>query len=435
MRRVHGRAPYLIHRLRASFWFLPGLMAVAAFAVAVASLSADAAGVSDRLRALGVLFAFEKDSARSLLSTLAGAMVTVVSLVFSLTLVTLTVAAGNLGARLLDRYMQNAVTQATMGLFAGTFVFTVMVLSSIGTKPVEVPALSVVLALLMSIASIAWLMYGFHDLARSLQIDQAASEIARSLRRRIRDAAARRDTGPAADIAALSGEPSLRVDAGDTGYVESIDWQALGVLARGRGLQFDVEVAQGAYVTPLDTVVAVHGDPGADPDLEERVRAAILVGRVRTEADDMMFLVHLLVEIACRALSPGVNDLYTALACADHLCGCMVEALRHGLVRRVVRGDDGRILVCMRSADVRRMAATSLATLRRNGVGNTTFALRLIRNLERLAPAARGHPTEPLFLEHLELISEHALAATPEVDRAAVGRAVARARKAFTAEA
>lgn len=431
-----GPTTYALYRLRASFWFVPGAMAVIGFFAAGASLWADGAGLSALLKPLGAPFSIERDTASNLLSTLAGATVTVVSLVFSLTLVTLTVAAGNLGARLLERYMQNRVTQVTMGLFVGTFVYTVVVLSGVGIGPVDVPRLSVVTALVMSILSVGWLMYAFHDLARSLQVDQAAAEIANSLRQDISAAAERaRDTAPADADELPDDGPSCVVTAGSLGYIQSIDWRLLGGIAHQAGVVLDVPVAQGAYVSPVDPIATVYGSAQADDALRDRIRRAVTLGAVRTEADDLMFLLHLLIEIAARALSPGINDLYTALACVDHVTGSLVHALECGLERVAVRDDGGRLLVRTRSADIARMANTAFATLRRNGVHSTTFALRLIRSFERLAPSARDHATAPVFLEHLERIAEHAAAAVPEVDRAAIEAAVERARAAFRSPA
>lgn len=429
-----GHSVFLLHKLLSSFWFVPGAMAVAGFAAAAGALGLDAAGASEMLKPLGPPFDISEDAAGKLLSTLAGAMVTVVSLVFSLTLVTLTVAAGNLGARLLERYMQNTVTQVTMGLFVGGFVFMVVVLSAVGSAPIEVPRLSVVLALLLSIISVAWLMYAFHDLARSLQIDQAAAAIAGSLRQRIGVVAAARLSAPADPEELPSDTPCSTVRAKSCGYIEAIDWEALGVLARSGSLVLDVTVAQGDYLTPVDPLVTVYGKGEVDDDLAATLRGAFTVGELRTDADDLMFLVHLLIEIAARALSPGINDVYTALACADHLTGSVARALECRLDRIVLRDDDGRLRVRTRSADAARMVDTVFTALRRNGVHNVTFALRLIASIDRLAPLAARHPVAAALLRNLEDIADNASAGVHEPDRAAIESARARAREAFTRE-
>lgn len=429
---MRGRLAYLLYKLRASFWFVPGLMAAGAFPAAVACLAADAAGASALLRPLGAPFDIQEDAARELLSTLAGAMVTVVSLVFSLTLVTLTVAAGNLGVRLLERYMQNRVTQVTMGMFVGTFVFAIVVLSTVGAGSVRVPALSVTLALLHSLIAAGWLMYAFHDLARSLQIDQAAAEIGAALRAHIDDAAALGAAAREAEPGELpAGSTAWEITAGASGYVESLDWDALGGLAARHGAVIDLRVAQGDHVTPVDPVAVVHGVAGLEEQLGDGVRAGIALGSVRTEADDLMFLLHLLVEIAARALSPAVNDLYTAMACADHVTGALVHAFRQDLRPVTVRDPEGRLLVRTRSADISRMLDTALGGLRRNGARNTGFALRLIENIGRLAPAAAGHPLAPRVLAHLEQVAGHAVEGLPPVDREAVEEAAESARRAF----
>lgn len=407
-------------------------MAAGALAMAVASLAADGMGASEALRRLGPPFDIREEAARELLSTLAGAMVTVVSLVFSLTLVTLTVAAGNLGVRLLERYMQNRVTQVTMGLFVGTFVFAVVVLSTVGSGPVAVPALSVTLTLLHSLAAVGWLMFAFHDLARSLQIDQATAGISTALREHVRVAAALAAVvRPAEEAEVPAAGRRCTVTGTGTGYVEAIDTDALGAAAAVHGVIVDLCVTQGDHLTPVDRLAVLYGTDAPSTELLGSVRAAIVLGSVRTEADDPMFLLHLLVEIAARALSPAVNDLYTARACADHLTGVLVHGFEHRLRRVTVRDADGRLLVRTRSADLARMIDTTFDSLRRNGMHNSSFALRLIENIGRLAPAAAGGPLAPLLLGHLDRVAEHAAGGLLPADRRAIEDAAARAREVF----
>lgn len=411
---------------------MPGALTVGACLVAVASLSADAAGITGALPRFGTPFDMDEDTVRDLLSTLAGAMVTAVSLVFSLTLVTLTVAAGNLGVRLLERYMQNWVTQVTIGLFVGTFVFSVAVLSRVGGEPMPVPALSVALALLSALVAVGWLVFAFHDLARSLQIDQAVAAIGVSMTEHI-DAAAELGAR-CADVTV--GEvpedgPDCVVRAGAAGYVEAVDWDALGGLAEGHGVLVELRVAQGDHVTPVDPLAVLHGTDELPPGLEAGVRAAVVLGSVRTEADDVMFLQHLLIEISARALSPAVNDQYTAMVCADHVTAALVHAFQRQLRPVTIRDVGGRLLVLSRSVDLQRMIDTAFTGLRRNGAHHGAFSVRLVENIGRLAPVAAGHELAPTLLRHLERIVEHALEQAPAADRAAIDAAAAAVRATF----
>ncbi len=194
--------------MAASFWFHPSLMALAAGLLALALLAGERAGMTEALSDWGPPFSVGAEGARSPLSTISGSIITVASLVFSLTLVALTLAAGSIGARLLQRYLRKRTIQLTLGIFVATFVFALIVQSAVGTAEDGVPRLAVFLALVLSICSLFWLIFAFHDLARTIQVDNAVASLSADLQRapdrhalggnRRESARCRRASGPSA---------------------------------------------------------------------------------------------------------------------------------------------------------------------------------------------------------------------------------------------
>lgn len=441
-----------VHRLNVSFWFLPGCLITFGCVLAIFSVWLDHAGASDAVASLGPPFSIGVETARQLLSTLAGATVTVVSLVFSLTVVALTVAAGNLGPRLVDRYMRNRVTQVTMGLFSGTFAFTIMVLSDVGSSAAadSVPRLSITLALVFALSCVAWLTYAFHNLARSLQIDQASSELAHSLDAGLSAMAkqARAVCGGTMAAERAHAPPDDRtvvtdVSTGTGGYVELIQYLSLADLARRHDLRIEMLVAPGDYAGPRDVAMRLHAGGSITETAVVRAAARCLViNATRTDTDDPLFNLHLLMEVAARALSPGVNDIYTALTCIDHLTGSLRLAFDVGLEPMVFVDDENgrtatgivRVQTCSASAEG--LVALVLPNLRRIACDNTTAALRVLDGCARIARAVpSGHAGVVILLREIDaFVAQATELARSEADRPALAAAAQAARDALPAK-
>ena len=438
-----------VHRLNVSFWFLPGCLITFGCILAIFSVWLDHEGASDAVASLGPPFSIGVETARQLLSTLAGATVTVVSLVFSLTVVALTVAAGNLGPRLVDRYMRNRVTQVTMGLFSGTFAFTIMVLSDVGSSSAQgnVPRLSITLALVFALLCVAWLTYAFHNLARSLQIDQASSELAHSLNaglsemaKQARAVANGMMSAERAHAAPDGRKVTTDVSTGTGGYVEVIQYLSLVELARREDLRIEMLVAPGDYAGPRDVAMRLHSEGAITETAVVRAAARCLVmNATRTDTDDPLFNLHLLIEVAARALSPGVNDVYTALTCIDHLTGSLRLAFDVGLEPMAfVDSKDGaadagivRVQTCSPGADG--LVALVLPNLRRIACDNTTAALRVLDGCARIARAVpSGHAGAIILHREIDaFVTQATELARSEADLPALTAAAQAARDAL----
>lgn len=404
-----SRILVLTRRIAGSFWFLPGSMALLSALAAMALLAVDRAGLTGTLADWGPPFSVGAEGARSLLSTIAGSIITVASLVFSLTLVALTLAAGSIGARLLQRYMNKRTIQLTLGIFVATFVFSLIVQSSVGGDAANsgdtdgVPRLSVFLALLLAIASLFWLIFAFHDLARTIQVDNAVASLSSDLRKALQNHAESDGNDP---LPLPPGERPVRfsIAAGCDGYIQLIDYEALVKMAEASNAVVRLERAAGDFVLAEATLLQVEA--AADAEGAERLwqdaLKAVVFGPQRTEESDITFRIHLLVEIAARALSSGVNDFYTALICIDHLGAALAATLRSDL--RSGRFPDGegylRVIALPLSFSV--LADAALEPIRQSAGALPPVLSRLIDLTRRLAGLA-GHRRELAVLRrHLD---------------------------------
>ena len=396
---------YSLHKLRTSFWLVPACFGIGAWISAVVFLWIDSRWTAAALADFGAPFTFSLDTARQLLATLAGAMVTVVGLVFSMTLVSLTLAAGNLGVRLLERYMRNQVTHVTMGLFVGSFVFVCIVLSGLDVIGEDLPRLSIGIALLLSTLSVIWLGFAFHDLAIRLQIDQEAAQIAKTLVTEI-ERAARPLPGWSADATGDAPPilPGYAIEAGATGYIQTINLSVLAEIVAEPGATLRLMVRQGDHVIPHDRVAILTGPPDMIEKIRPALGRAIAIGAKRTSTDDLLFHVHLLLEITARALSPGINDRYTAANCIDHLTACIAHAARVRLTRHHLRHEDGSAAVVTCTPDLVDLVDTVFSALRQDISGDPILVVQTVRNIARLTTAGTDERAIDRLHYHLDAL-------------------------------
>ena len=406
---------YLRDRLRHSFWALPGFITLAALVLAPVSLALDASGIASGLVERVQVLDVRAEGARLILSTIAGSMMTVASLVFSMTLVALTLAAGNIGARLLDRYMGNRVNQVALGLFLATFVFSLLVLASVeaGDDP-TVPQLSTAFSMLLAVTSFGWLIYFIHDLAASIQKDNVVAAVAADVKieiRRLGTRALAEESEDEATAPDLQGrDPDLEIPAYRSGYLTTLDAKGLVEAAHDSDVLLKVLLRPGHFAIEDTAVAQVYGKVDEPDSLIDRIQGLMVLGPRRTPAQDVEFSLNLLVEIAARALSPGINDYFTALACSDHVTAALADVLRDGVPKGVHTDDDGEVRVLLVVPDFEDFADAALDPLRQCARDNLPVCIRLLENLRMLAKCATDRSAQRVILRHGKLIAGTALA-------------------------
>lgn len=318
--------------------------------------------------------AISTDTARSLLSTIATAAITTLSMVYSIMLVVFTLAAGNIAPRLLQRFSRDRVNQITAGLLGGTFLYSLSVLRATG--PDLHPEFSIAIAYVLAAMSVLQVIMFVHSVSRSVTIDAEVAKISEQLERQVNALLAETDNG-----ADGFDEDSLQtvVRARESGYVTMLDETRLLRLASDHGTSVAVRVAPGDFVLAGQDL-AVAGFEDGDEDAEAAVISAIVLQPYRGAVDDIRFSIRILLEIALRALSPGVNDSFTAVTCADRIAAALVKPVSEGL-RGELRCDE---------AGVARLKIPGLSL---EDLFNMT--------LHPLRQAARGNI---LMLEHLGVV-------------------------------
>ena len=323
------------------FWVLPSLCAVLATALALGLVALDQSlGTSSRWP---LLFAGGPEGARSLLAAITTSMITFTGLVFSITIVVLQLTSSQFSPRVLRTFLRDRFNQVTLGTFVATFVYALVVLRGVrGTSQVDpvVPQLAVTVAFVFVLASVGVFLGYIHHIAQSIRAATIISHIGAETRHLLE----RRHPPDGDEVATHAPRHGAvwRVPAVQLGVVQRINDHALGRLAARHDVRVQLLRAVGEFVPAGAPLMDVYG-PGR-PEVSQ-LRRAVLLGRERSMDEDVGFGMRQLVDIAERALSPGVNDPTTAVQVLDQLHDLLRRLATRHLVPRRRTGADGTVLV------------------------------------------------------------------------------------------
>jgi uncharacterized membrane protein len=402
-------------------------MAFLAVAAASASVAIDHAWGDRLLGGLSWIYGGGAEGASLLLGTVAGSMISIAGTVFSMTLVALSLASSQLGPRLLRNFMRDSVNQVVLGTFVATFVYCLLVLRTIrrADEGAFVPHLSVSIGVLLAIISMGVLIYFVHHVSVSIQADEVVARVGREVEEGIdrlfpdrvgTSAAVESPAASAAELAALFSGAACPVRASADGYVQLVNVEALVDLACREDLLLGMECRPGHYVVkdqPL--MMAVPGDR-LNADLTARINAAIVLGSQRTAAQDVEFSFHQLVEIALRALSPGVNDPFTAIVCVDRIGSalCLLAGRRAPSPHRF--DSQERLRLVLEGSDFPGVVDAAFNQIRQNSQSSPAIAIRMLEAITRIASCVRSPEHAQCLHRHAEMIIKGARKCVPEPD-------------------
>ena len=378
--------------LRTTLWFVPTLLLVAAVGLFAATYPLDVAAFHHHLSLPSWVRQGSPDAGRQVLAAIAAAVITVVGVVFSITIVALTLASQQFGPRMLRSFIRDRGTQVTLGAFVATFVYAVLALAGIGAGPPGgfVPNLCITVSLAALLADLGVLIYFIHHIATSIQLPEVIAGIARDLQLAI-DRLPTQEA-PASEEHLATDQAGAAIEAPASGYLRYVACRDLVQAAAGRGAVVVLAHRPGQFVV-AGTLLATVWPAGAGAALAPALAAAHRTGTQRSLVQDPVFAIDQLVEIAIRALSPAVNDTFTALTCIDWLCDGLCRLGRRPLPGRVHRDDLGEIRVIEPGTSYERMVNRAFDKVRHAGRGMPAVALRLAGALATIADVTTGHGT------------------------------------------
>jgi uncharacterized membrane protein len=421
--------------LRSSFWFLPALMAASAAALAFATVAIDQAKAGRWLASVDWLYTGGADGASLLLGTVAGSMITIAGTVFSMTLVALSLASSQLGPRLLRVFMRDTANQVVLGTFVSTFVYCLMVLRTIRRADgMEfVPHLSVTTGVLLAVVSLAVLIYFIHHVSVSIQADHVVARVGKELidgiDRLFPEKAADRFRAP--PTAAPRTEDGAAIGAPGDGYLQMVDEELLLAIAARHDLLLLLERRPGQYLVRGQALLRVVPAERATHEVAAELRTAFVLRNERSPAQDIEFLVIQLVEIAVRALSPSVNDPFTAIACVDRLASGLCRLATREPASAQHFDVPGRMRMVVPGLTLSGAVDAAFDPIRQYGSASADVLGRLLDAIAVIAPFTQRAEDLHTLRRHAQKIVRAAHSGLPEAN----DRLVIQARFAATLSA
>jgi uncharacterized membrane protein len=424
-----GRIRNIIALLRGQLWIIPALITIFAGVLAYVLLMYGGNFLNGNEITAWWLYNGQAATARDLLASLLSGLMTMTSLVVSVTFVILTLAANQLGPRLISIFMADRQIQSVIGLFLGTILYVILVLrtldDTLGSE--GVPHVAVTVASFLTIACLFALLFYIHKIARLIIADNVVEIVGKSLRHNLREILSEGEQQEAAPID-FGSSPSTRISLNCAGYIQVIDYGRLAHIARETNSAFEVRVRAGHFVLAIGDHVVVHADRILDDKVADEVRKAFTIASERTPAQDLEHGIRQLVEIAVRALSPGINDLFTATAVIDRLGAAFEEIFLCSLQPKVLRDKAGVPRVVASRSDETGLVDAAFDGIRQAGAGHPMVLIRMADILGQLGPVLRTEGARRAVLAQLNKLAETAHHAhLPPTDKEDTLRRIAQA--------
>jgi uncharacterized membrane protein len=400
--------------LRTNLWVVPAAEALVLSVLFVGTYAADRSAYHGGLHLPSWVLSGTADSARQILTAIAAAIITVVGIVFSITIVALTLASTQFGPRMLRNFIRDRGTQVTLGTFVATFFYTILTLVSVGSGSTGefVPHLSITIALMLTVADLAVLIYFLNHIASVIQLPQVIAGIAGDLAREI-DAdcqAASSAFGVGATRGPTGTELLEQITASggvirtpSSGYLQVIRHDSLLKIATSADAVIHLPYRPGHFLVRGQLLASVWPAEAAEY-VERNLQRGHVTGPYRTLTQDISFGFDQLVEIALRALSPAVNDTFTAMTCIDWIGDCLCRISTTWQPQRIRRDDTGHIRVIAYQADFGRLVERAFEKIRQAADGMPAVMIRQLDALTKVMEQTPHRARQRVLLDQAERI-------------------------------
>jgi len=399
-----------LYYIRSTFWFVPGIIILGAITLAIGLIEASALVDQRMLARWPLLFGAGAAGSRGLLAAIASSMITVAGVVFSITIVALSLASSQYTSRVLRNFMRDRINQTVLGVFVGIFAYCLVVLRTVrgGDEGAFVPSLAMLFGLVLGFVGIAFLVYFIHHIATSIQASQilaaVSEETLRAVEHLFPEGVGQEDYDDTR-FELSAGEKWYAVSALQTGYIQEIDTAELLAIAGKHGMVIRMERAIGEFLIEGTPIVSAIGTNPLDEKVARRLAWACTVGPQRTVDQDAAFGIRQLVDVAMKALSPGINDTTTAVMCVDYLAAILFQLAGRRIESRY-RTKDGELRLLTRGPTFTGLVGEAYDQIRQNAGGNVAVLARLLWSLETLADRTSMATRRRVLLEHARALEE-----------------------------
>lgn len=347
--------------------------------------------------------------AQVILGGIAGSIMTVVSIVFAILLMTLTLASTQFSPRILVNFVRDRTTQWTLGLFLGTFAYCIAALPAARALPHPFsPVATVAGAMLLALLCVGWLVFFINHISQSVSVNHIIDRIARETEQVIdelmpltRTPFFRRDDTPAPDI-----DGEVAIMNGTSGYIRFADTEQLLYLARTHGIRVRMQRRVGHFIPAGIPLLLVSRPDRLTHDLIAELRGTVDVGPTRTLQQDVEFGVIQIVDIALRAISPAVNDPSTAISCIDQLSRILIRWIGRVPPPSHFYNPPHVLRVVLPWIDFDGLLDTAFEQIRHYAASDVAVSLRLLRALGDIASTVREPQLHAMLRRRAQAVVE-----------------------------
>lgn len=403
-----------LNKLRASLWLIPTCMAIAAIFLSLAVPYLDAFFSPKKIDSLRWLSNMGPEGAMTLLSTIAGSMITIAGVVFSITIVALTLASGQFGPRLLGNFLRDRGNQIVLGTFVATFLYCLLVLRTIHVDPNGyTPYWGTLVGLILAVCSLGVLIYFMHHIAVSIQapnlIAAVYGELEEDLTRLFPERLGMAEENGAnkiiiPHILARIEKEGMEVKAEIGGYLQAVENEALMEIAREQNLVVFLHYRPGHFITKGASLAKVLAlGPMAD-FVTHSINKQMICGTNRTQEQDIEFSVLQLVEVAVRALSPGINDPFTCVQCIDHLSAILCQLCQRKFPSPFRYDREGDLRIIAPPVTFEGVLNAAFNQIRQHGKDNVAISICLLEGLGRIGEFVKKDDDRESIRRHVEML-------------------------------
>ncbi|MBN1399839.1 MAG: DUF2254 domain-containing protein [Anaerolineae bacterium] len=397
--------------LRNSFWFLPLELSVMTALLSLGMVALDRYADWDTVYILSWFYRGSPDGARAILSTIGGSMIGVAGTVFSITIAVLSFASSTFGARLLRNFMRDRGNQLVLGTFVATFLYCLLVLRAVrgADEGAFVPHLSVTMGILLAIASLGALIYFIHHISESIQAGKVIADVGHDLMaaidaffpERVERSMPAEDGGVATTLSQMMLD-AAPIPARQSGYVQAVNAGHLLQLAMHHDLRLSLHHRPGDFVIEGHALAHVSPADRLTPRLIGDVNDDFILGPERTPTQGVEFALNQLVEIALRALSPSINDPFTAMACIDWLGAGLFQVSERQTPSPYHHDRAGYVRLFTRPVTFAGLVDTAFGQIRQAARSNVAVIDRLLETLAVLISHVRKEEQRQALLIQAE---------------------------------
>lgn len=369
------------------------------------------------------LYTDDFESLRTLLLTIVGTMVGTIGVVYSVLMVPLTLAASQFGPRLLRNFLRDSFTHITLGSFLATIAFCLLVLLQLRDESQHLqPQVSINTAMLLGFCSFAVVVYFIHHVSVSIQAPVLAADVSKKLHEAIEKEYPHPWTSENEEVVSANGLPARMPDktilAATSGYVQLRDDETLFQAAVKENAILQLLHEPGAFLTKETPLARVWSEAPLSLTLDATVQEAFITGPQRTLVQDVTFGINELVELALRALSPAINDPFTAMTCLDWLgtALCRLCAKQFDTGRKTDAANQLRLV--SKPVTFTQLTGAAFSQIREYGRSSAAVSLRLMETITTVTLCAHTKEQRQALYHHARLVKEGCHIGLPqEADR------------------